>query len=154
MAYLTQSDLESAVPVDVLCRFLDDNRDGLLDTDPVTLLLENVDAHIDLHISPRYTIDSLKADVPDTLRYLAIMIATKLLYDRRLEFDIPKSVMDKFEFANKTLTSIREGKFRADINGDPISPSPIGTLIKPTNANLLTYEEGWKDQLPYSGFLT
>ena len=154
MGYLTQAEFENSIPTSELLRFFDDDDDGVIDSAVMTQFLAEVESFLNLYLAPRYTIETLETDSPNSLRFIAIRVARRLMYDRRTGFPVPDGVKDSFTMAKDALKDVREGKLRADRNGDPESPTPLGTSIHPSNAYETTPSYTWKDRLPYSSFLT
>jgi len=127
MAYLTISDLESALGSGMVLRLLDDDGDGVADVGALAWVLDQAERVVAGRVSKRYPMTVLLAS-PGALaqvRGFAVSVAVEFAYRRRPEFfgrdGTPYTAV--FNAVMKDLALVEKGEFRLDASGDPIAPT-------------------------------
>lgn len=81
MSYVTQAQIETAIPGPHLIDALDDNGDGQLDGDVLEALIASVSQAVDAFIAALYVVPVDPAPAP--VREAAFVFACERIYDRR-----------------------------------------------------------------------
>ena len=83
MAYTTQAKIEALIPAPHLRDALDDDRDGVADTDLLDTVIANADNAVDAYLSGLYTVPF--TTVPSAAAEASLMFACEAIYTRRLD---------------------------------------------------------------------
>lgn len=102
----------------------DDDNTGVVNDAVVSGIISDADELIDGHLMGRYALPL--TIIPGIVRSLSLDISAYNLYGRRAEFEIPKSVSDKYSAALKVLASIQKGDIKLGVAG-VATPAPEAT---------------------------
>jgi phage gp36-like protein len=115
MAYCTQSDLITMIPVKELAELTADSGDTP-DSEVVNEAIHRADAEIDAYLGMRYTLPL--SPLPDQVKGLSIDMALYHLYSRRSV--VPTVRRQKYEAAISFLKLVAQGEAVVeDVDGDP-----------------------------------
>jgi len=138
LSYFLLDDLRRAVGRDLTLRFLDDNGDGEEDEEAIQYLQDAVDSQIEVRLGRLYSVDTLRANTPPTIRAIGTDLALAMMGERRPEFD---GADGKSQFwmrgkrATDLLISIQKGDARLDIDANPAKPGNVfGGVRVPSSA--------------------
>jgi phage gp36-like protein len=115
MAYTNLANLIKAVSEDRLIELTDDNDTGVVDTDVIDDVLDQVEELISSKISGRYT-TPLADPVPKLIVSVANDLAIYELHKRRLNLDMPESLEQQRKNAMKILDDIRKKALHLSAN--------------------------------------
>lgn len=152
MAYLTQTDLVNKYGTPLLLRLLDDNIDGTIDPDALTLILEDTDSDINGYLAGNHTIATIAASQPPLARAIALPIALQKCYERKPDHPMPEWVEKAATRSYTMLERIRKNEIRFDVDGVPQNPANAGVTIVygsndtyPDGFGCGTFENGFGD---------
>ncbi|WP_051554371.1 gp436 family protein [Desulfobulbus elongatus] len=104
MAYSDLAALQERVPAQTLIDLTDDAGADQVDQGVIDRAVADADTEIDSYLAGRYRVPV--APVPDLLRRLSLDLAVEILYGRRPDIDVPKSVASAAQNARSLLRRI------------------------------------------------
>lgn len=81
MSYVTQSQIQTAIPAQHLNDALDDDRDGTADADVLTDIISSAEQAVDAFLAGLYEVPFLSPPAP--VKEAAFVFACERIYDRR-----------------------------------------------------------------------
>jgi len=81
MPYVTQTQIQTAIPAPILTDALDDDRDGAADAGVLTAIIASADQAVDAFLSARYTVPFIT--VPTAVAEASFTFSCERIYDRR-----------------------------------------------------------------------
>lgn len=108
MSYTNQSSLEKAITERSLIQLTDDESTGEVDTVILAEVLENTDSLIDSYMPNPIDQDN----IPKVIGLIALDIAKYKLYERRIDGEMPETVLLGFKNAIKLLEQFMSGKMK------------------------------------------
>lgn len=107
MPYCALTDITKTVPEKDIIQLTDDNGLGVVDQVKADDAISYADQLIDSYLRGRYPLPL--TTVPGLIKNLSADIALFHLYGRRIELNIPESIMAKYKNAIKLLEQIQKG---------------------------------------------
>jgi phage gp36-like protein len=132
MAYFTQTDLENTVDAALVLRLLDDDNDGTVDSAPLAAVQLRVQSEMRGYLGRRYTLSTLEASPPESIRLLACELAVEFCYRRRPELANERGETPwngRYKEAIRRLGELRDGRFRVDVDGVPETPANVQAYL-------------------------
>lgn len=125
MAYVTQTQIETAIPPTHLTDALDDNRDGTADTGKLTAVIDQASQQVDALLESRYAVPFVT--VPKKVAEAAFTFVCELLYQRRGLFGDDNPWFKRAEQWRETLKAIGSGE--GQIASDEAQETTPGAAI-------------------------
>ncbi len=107
MPYCALADITKAVPEKDILQLTDDSGLGVIDQVKVDDAISYADQLIDGYLRGRYPLPL--TTVPGLIKNLSSDLALFHLYSRRIELEMPESMMAKYKNAIKLLEQIQKG---------------------------------------------
>lgn len=126
--YCNQTDIERAISSALALRLFDDGNDGQVDSSTLDDAIDDAVAEIDGYLGRSYNLTTLKANVPPTVRRIAVDLVVQFGYLRRPEFLNDRGETPwhgRHKAALQRLADLRDGKWRIDIDGVPEHPAQV-----------------------------
>lgn len=138
--YCNQTDIERAITPALVLRLFDDDNDSQVDSSTLDDAIDDAVAEIDGHLGRSYNLTTLKANVPPTVRRIAVDLVVQFGYLRRPEFHNERGETPwhgRHRAALQRLADLRDGKWRLDIGGEPAHPAQVdgGVYLGPDDDN-------------------
>jgi phage gp36-like protein len=130
MAYVTQTQIETAIPAVHLVDALDDNRDGVADTGKLDEVIAQASQAVDSALESRYTVPF--TTVPKKVAEAAFVFTCELLYQRRGLYGKDNPWFDRAERWRDALEKIGAGE--AQIAADETAAYTPGAAVTDTVA--------------------
>jgi phage gp36-like protein len=108
MAYVTETQLTTAIPAQHLIDALDDDRDGTADTGKLTEVIAQGSQQVDALLESRYAVPF--DPVPKKVAEAAFVFVCELLYQRRGLFSKDNPWFDRAERWREALEKIGNGE--------------------------------------------
>ncbi len=124
MAYSTLADIKKLIPEDVSIQLTDDEGSGTVNQTRVDEAIAQADGEINGYLAGRYTVPL--STVPALIRKFSVDIAIYNLYSRKTE-DMPKTRVDRYNNAIRTLEAIAKGTISLGVSPDPGDEMQIKT---------------------------
>lgn len=113
MPYCTISDLISQIPESNIIQLTDDEGLGVVNQARVDKAITTADSVVDGYLRGRYSLPL--STVPELIKTIAIDITVYKLYERRLELEMPETMMSRYKNALKMLEQIQKGLIKLGI---------------------------------------
>jgi len=121
MSYTTQDKIEKAISAKTLIQLTDDLKTGVVVTSVLDEILVDTKALVDGYCGTEFT-----DPVPKIIAVIATDIAVFKLYSRRIQGEMPDSILKLYSNAIKTLEAIQSGKIKIG-ESQPIEDLKIKT---------------------------
>lgn len=116
MAYVTQTDLETAITARTVLELSDDDANGVIDTGVIEAVCESAQAEVDGYLRVHYQVPM--AEPPRLVQLLALEVAIFRLFSRRVAaLEVPEAIVERYKGARRQLEAIRKGEL--DLGEDP-----------------------------------
>lgn len=113
MPYCTLNDIRAQLPESNIVQLTDDEGFGVIDQLRVGMAISVADSIINGYLGGRYTLPL--ETVPDLIKTIAIDITIYKLYERRLELEMPESMLNRYKNAVRLLEYIQKGTVSIDV---------------------------------------
>lgn len=112
MPYCTVSDIQERIPSGVLAQLTDDTNGAVVSSSIVSACIEEADANIDLYLRGKHTVPL--STVPKDVKRWSVRLAIYFLYSRRLDTDMPESVLNDYRLVVGQLKEVRDNDVLID----------------------------------------
>jgi phage gp36-like protein len=140
MAYSTLDDIKAHIPEENLIQLTDDENLGTINQTRIDEAIEYADEIINGYLRGRYTLPL--SPVPGLITKLSVDLAIFHLYSRRLELEMPESMMQRYKNAIKLLEQIQRGLITLGVDSD-VTPEPGEYKTSKTSNDRIFTEEVW-----------
>lgn len=121
--YCTQQDIEKQITTPTLIQLTSDDSQNAVDETVTFEAILYSSTLIDGYLRGKYTLP-LDTHFP-LLRIIAIDLSIYRLYSRRLQADMPDSILEQYKESIKTLEKIQKGTIALEIETDNSSQSNV-----------------------------
>jgi phage gp36-like protein len=129
MAYVTQAQIETAIPAQHLVEALDDDRDGSADAGLLDSVIAQASQAVDAFLSPRYDVP-FDDPAPSPVAESAFVFVCELLYQRRGLHGDENPFTERADAWRKKLEAIAKGEGQLEV--DEEGSSTPGAAITET----------------------
>ena len=113
MPYVSQSQIETAIPAPILTDALDDDRDGVADADVLDNIIASASQAVDALLSARFTVP-FAAAIPSAVKEAAFIFSCERIYDRRPGAAEKNPFKERADTWRKRLELVGAGKLPLD----------------------------------------
>ena len=120
MPYCTLNDIKDQIPEANIIQLTDDEGLDEVNQERVDKAISVAGSVIDGYLRGRYSLPL--ENVPELIKTIAIDIAVYKLYERRLELEMPETMVNRYKNAVKTLEQIQKGIIKLGIESPDTGP--------------------------------
>jgi len=120
MAYIDLSVLSKYIDSEELIRLTDDTNSGIIDENKIDIAIKNASNELESYLRDVF-IEPLPEPLPGELENILADITIYNLYKRRMQLNMPESIINIYKDAIDKLKKIREGIITISLNKKDLS---------------------------------
>jgi len=120
MAYIDLQILQKYIDTEELIRLTDDNNNGIIDESKIDIAIKNASNELESYLRDVF-IEPLPEPLPGELENILADITIYNLYKRRMQLNMPESIINIYKDAIDKLKKIREGIITISLNKKDLS---------------------------------